>query len=775
MTTRERTVGRYLRWFLAALALGAGVIHFAYSGDHYEMSWRHGTFFAVVAWLQISYAVVVVLRPTCTLLIAGVVLNAAIIAVWAVSRVWGVPIGPDAWTPEPVGWADGLSTLFEGLIVATSLAVLVRPAIAGAQLRPSFGIPAVAVPVLAVAVMSSLALSPALASGHSHAGGDEAMGGHSHGVEQLATGGAAAGHAGGHTNVVIQADGTSRCEKAGYANQGNSGHGHRGPVPYTELTAEERPLFRDQVAGANQVIVTYPTVADAEAAGWKRITPYVPCIAAHYLKSSAFRNGFDPLEPEILLFEGTDPTSKIVGLSYLQFSDGQPDGFAGPNDPWHIHKSLCIGGGGGVVGDESTTDAECEARGGKNLNLENLWMNHMWNVPGWDSRWSASSAIHPNQVKAARDRFRVAAGKTDAFDSFVLCELARTDAHRFHALAPCGDETAALRALVRTREDPAAARVALANQLRAQLDCFCRAPAGSSPTSTARSAWRSPSAVAALPTHADSAPSAASFPRATPTAADAPPTNCCNACAAHPSPSSASSRPTPAAAACSASSARCARSSSRSVSSQARSPAPSAHTPTDRPSARCSAIPRARSAPPACSPKSATTGRATPPATASPRTPHGTRRDRFGQTPQRCVSLGLRQAPARPRLRPRRQHSPLAPLGPRAYQRARERGCDHPDAIRILGRAWTRVLGAAGKTTSLRPDEAPSGNAPLHGEGLNRALHADSLGSPSTRAAPPGAVVGGEMAVFPARGRRKRHQDVLRRLPVRRPKRVPRS
>ncbi len=79
-------------------------------------------------------------------------------------------------------------------------------------------------------------------------------------------------------------------------------------------------------------------------------------------------------------------------------------------------------------------------------------------------------AIHPNQVKAARDRFRAAAGKTDRFDSFVLCELARTDAHRFHALAPSGDETMALRTLVRTREDLVAARVGLANQLRAQLD-----------------------------------------------------------------------------------------------------------------------------------------------------------------------------------------------------------------------------------------------------------------------------------------------------------------
>jgi transposase len=79
-------------------------------------------------------------------------------------------------------------------------------------------------------------------------------------------------------------------------------------------------------------------------------------------------------------------------------------------------------------------------------------------------------AIHPNQLAAARDRFRAAAGKDDRFDAMVLCELARTDAHRFPALAPSGDETLALRALVRTREDLVGARVALANQLRAQLD-----------------------------------------------------------------------------------------------------------------------------------------------------------------------------------------------------------------------------------------------------------------------------------------------------------------
>jgi transposase len=81
-------------------------------------------------------------------------------------------------------------------------------------------------------------------------------------------------------------------------------------------------------------------------------------------------------------------------------------------------------------------------------------------------------AIHPNQLAAARDRFRAAAGKDDRFDAMVLCELARTDRHRFPALAPSGDETLAIRALVRTREDLVAARVSLANQLRSHLQTF---------------------------------------------------------------------------------------------------------------------------------------------------------------------------------------------------------------------------------------------------------------------------------------------------------------
>jgi transposase len=81
-------------------------------------------------------------------------------------------------------------------------------------------------------------------------------------------------------------------------------------------------------------------------------------------------------------------------------------------------------------------------------------------------------AVHPNQLAAHRPRFSAAGGKSDSFDAFVLAELARTDAHRFRIVVPDSDATKALRALSRAREDLVAHRVALANELRAQLESF---------------------------------------------------------------------------------------------------------------------------------------------------------------------------------------------------------------------------------------------------------------------------------------------------------------
>jgi transposase len=80
--------------------------------------------------------------------------------------------------------------------------------------------------------------------------------------------------------------------------------------------------------------------------------------------------------------------------------------------------------------------------------------------------------IHPNAVKATRPRYRSHGAKSDASDAYLLADLLRTDGHRFKALTPQGDEIKALQALVRGRDDLVATRVQLANQLRSLLESF---------------------------------------------------------------------------------------------------------------------------------------------------------------------------------------------------------------------------------------------------------------------------------------------------------------
>lgn len=80
--------------------------------------------------------------------------------------------------------------------------------------------------------------------------------------------------------------------------------------------------------------------------------------------------------------------------------------------------------------------------------------------------------IHPNVVKAPRPRYRSHGAKSDASDAYLLADLLPTDGARFRPLQAQSDAIRALRALVRGRDDLVATRVQLANQLRSLLDSF---------------------------------------------------------------------------------------------------------------------------------------------------------------------------------------------------------------------------------------------------------------------------------------------------------------
>lgn len=77
--------------------------------------------------------------------------------------------------------------------------------------------------------------------------------------------------------------------------------------------------------------------------------------------------------------------------------------------------------------------------------------------------------IHPNAFNAARPRWGASRAKSDPGDSYKLADYLRTDGHRQRRLEPLDAATAELQALSRLRDDHVEAKVAAANQLAALL------------------------------------------------------------------------------------------------------------------------------------------------------------------------------------------------------------------------------------------------------------------------------------------------------------------
>lgn len=81
--------------------------------------------------------------------------------------------------------------------------------------------------------------------------------------------------------------------------------------------------------------------------------------------------------------------------------------------------------------------------------------------------------ITPRQVKGLRSRYSGSGAKSDAGDAYLLADVLRTDGHRLTPLTQDSDATQVLRSLSRTRKQLVEARVGLVNQLRAELErCF---------------------------------------------------------------------------------------------------------------------------------------------------------------------------------------------------------------------------------------------------------------------------------------------------------------
>ena len=157
----------------AALSLGAGAVHFAVVGEHFTEFPPYGVAFAALASFQVVWAVRFLRRPTRALAWLAVIVNAGVVVAWCCSRTIGLPFGPHAGDPEPIGPLDLVATGLE-----LSLIVVVVIAIAGLRDRDARHARVRATTALAdqgaVFVLVGLLVAGALAlpsPGHGHAEG----------------------------------------------------------------------------------------------------------------------------------------------------------------------------------------------------------------------------------------------------------------------------------------------------------------------------------------------------------------------------------------------------------------------------------------------------------------------------------------------------------------------------------------------------------------------------------------------------------------------------
>jgi hypothetical protein len=113
---------------LATASILTAAIHGAVTSEHFREAFVFGVFFVAAAAAQTAWAILLVYRPSRALLLGGAIGNAIVIAVWAMSRTVGIPIGPEPWHPEAVGVIDVISKVFELVIIVVSVWLLVRRA-----------------------------------------------------------------------------------------------------------------------------------------------------------------------------------------------------------------------------------------------------------------------------------------------------------------------------------------------------------------------------------------------------------------------------------------------------------------------------------------------------------------------------------------------------------------------------------------------------------------------------------------------------------------------
>ncbi len=383
-----------LRYTIAGLMLGAAGIHFAMMGEHAGVSWTHGTVLRRRSrGSRSAIAATILLRPSRSVAL-GVHRRSTSprSTVWVLTRTVGIAIGSDG-DARGVGPGRHRVRGVRGARGRRRDVAALHPGQPPADQRRGRRRPAPRSSPSVVAAVDRVRLQPRVRDG----GPDgTSADGHDHGAVT------AASAAGGHTHGAPVDD-------KGLALLHNGHHAEIGPEQ--PLSATDRTELSRQMAATIEVARRLPTPTEALAAGYHQTGPYMPGIGAHFIKiggpslnGDGVLDDADLQEPLAIIYDGVSPDARVAGFMYYSTSKTAPKGFAGPNDHWHFHTSLCLKyGPGGAIDlpygfDVKIPKAQCDALGGTLLQ-QSQWMVHVWSVPGL--------GVGPGPVRGGQPRARV--------------------------------------------------------------------------------------------------------------------------------------------------------------------------------------------------------------------------------------------------------------------------------------------------------------------------------------------------------------------------------
>jgi hypothetical protein len=134
----------------SATAAGSALVHFAVAPEHFAEWWGFGLFFVLCAEVQLGWAIMLGRFRSNRMLAVGLVGSLFLVAVWALSRTSGLPLGPEPGVPEEMGVPD---------VASVALELVTAGACVWALAVRSRGAMRFAIPVRVVGLVLSIALT----------------------------------------------------------------------------------------------------------------------------------------------------------------------------------------------------------------------------------------------------------------------------------------------------------------------------------------------------------------------------------------------------------------------------------------------------------------------------------------------------------------------------------------------------------------------------------------------------------------------------------------